>query len=574
MYPLAQCFYLLADSDEVDQELRAGSYLCSRGWLSDWRRHLRVLGLDDPAMARDLFADSVQRVLLLDTGEEPSLLGELEAFAAHVDRPFARKPIGLGYLRLQLTNISARAELHQLRAQTFGKVADAQRKAADAAMAMDLLGQLSNAKDQHDVVERMLDIFRALFAPKRLFYVRLDVDAGSDKETIGLSDQIPLSDDELRRACEFGQGAAVTADTASAAGFMLKLQHDQVPLGVFVLDELALPAYRLEYQNLALQMLGLCALAMERAEALAKLSRSEARYRNLFSAMQEGFVVHEVRESADGLGVEYCFLDVNPAFERLAGVERDRLVGHCLSQVAPAICEVYLERCAELVRSGQPVHFEVESESLGKAFDVYAYRPMPGSFAVILADISARREAEAHVRYLAHYDSLSGLPNRALLEQRAAVALDKMAEQKQPLALLFCDLDRFKPINDQYGHAAGDGVLKEAARRFCMAVRQTDTVSRLGGDEFVLLLPRAGRSSALGVAHKLLEVMAEPMAIEGESLSIGLSIGISLYPAHGADFEGLSRLADIALYAAKRQGRGCARVYESGMAADLVRERG
>jgi diguanylate cyclase (GGDEF)-like protein len=338
-----------------------------------------------------------------------------------------------------------------------------------------------------------------------------------------------------------------------------------------VLEGFALPQYRLEYQNLALQMLGLCAMAMARAQALEGLSQSEARYRSLFTAMQEGFVVHEVRQRASG-GAEYCFIDANHAFERLSGVARDALIGRCYGQVSPMVCEVYLERCAEAARSGRPVHFEAELAAQGKVLDVYAYCPMPGFFAVVLADITLRREAEARVQHLAHHDPLTDLPNRTLLGQRATIALAQMVEQRQSLALLFCDLDRFKDINDRLGHAAGDRLLREVAHRFQSVVRQTDTVSRFGGDEFVVLLPQTNQASAHAVAEKLLATMASPVELEGESLTISLSIGISLYPEHGSEFEDLSRAADVALYAAKRGGRARTRVYEEGIEAELVSE--
>ncbi|MBK5939250.1 diguanylate cyclase domain-containing protein [Halochromatium roseum] len=583
VYPLSQCFHLLADPDLVDDQLRAGSYLCSPGWLANWRKHLQALGLAEPAMARALFADSVRCLVLLDTeaaqqsthaadSTPPTLLAELEAFAAHVDRPYARKPVGLGYLRLQLTQIGTQAALRQARMQATERVSEAQRQAAEAAMAMDLLGELSSATDQADVIRRMLDIFRALFAPSRLCYVPVDADSGSVVSPVSLGEQLSLADAVLTEARMFARGEAMSADTASGDGFMLRLQHGAEVLGIFVLEGFALPRYRLEYQNLALQMLGLCAMAMARAQALEGLSRSEARYRSLFTAMQEGFVVHEVRQRASSGADEYCFVDVNHAFERLAGVARDALIGRCYGQVSPMVCGVYLERCAEAARTGHPVHFETELAAQGKVLDVYAYCPMPGFFAVVLADITLRREAEARVHHLAHHDPLTDLPNRTLLGQRATIALAQMTEQQQSLALLFCDLDRFKEINDRLGHAAGDRLLREVARRFRSVVRKADTVSRFGGDEFVVLLPQTNRASAYAVGQKLLASMARPVELEGELLTVSLSIGISLYPEHGSAFEELSRAADVALYAAKRGGRARVHLYEDDIEADLVGE--
>jgi diguanylate cyclase (GGDEF)-like protein len=236
------------------------------------------------------------------------------------------------------------------------------------------------------------------------------------------------------------------------------------------------------------------------------------------------------------------------------------------------VCGVYLERCAEAARTGHPVHFETELAAQGKVLDVYAYCPMPGFFAVVLADITLRREAEVRVHHLAHHDPLTDLPNRTLLGQRATIALAQMTEQQQSLALLFCDLDRFKDINDRLGHAAGDRLLREVARRLRSVVRKADTVSRFGGDEFVVLLPQTNRASAYAVGEKLLASMARPVELEGELLTVSLSIGISLYPEHGSAFEDLSRAADVALYAAKRGGRARVHLYEDDIEADLVGE--
>jgi diguanylate cyclase (GGDEF)-like protein len=165
------------------------------------------------------------------------------------------------------------------------------------------------------------------------------------------------------------------------------------------------------------------------------------------------------------------------------------------------------------------------------------------------------REALRRIQYLAHFDTLTGLPNRALLADRLAQELARARRTGSGFAVLLFDLDGFKAVNDTWGHAAGDRVLAAVAERARKCVRASDTVGRLGGDEFLAVLPETTSAGALGVAEKLREALKEPFALEGAAAHLGASVGISLFPVHGADAESLQRAADAALYAAKREGK-------------------
>ncbi|QOY95849.1 EAL domain-containing protein [Massilia sp. UMI-21] len=191
---------------------------------------------------------------------------------------------------------------------------------------------------------------------------------------------------------------------------------------------------------------------------------------------------------------------------------------------------------------------------------------LAGANRLLQEEIVERRQAEARVHHMAYHDSLTGLPNRALLSDRLDCALRAAGRSGRKLAVMFLDLDRFKTINDSLGHATGDHLLREVARRLCAAVRDSDTVARLGGDEFVVLLPDIGGAPECAqVADKIIDALATPFPFEGHSLHITPSIGICLCPDDGKDVDTLMRQADAAMYHAKAAGRNNYQFFDQRM---------
>jgi diguanylate cyclase (GGDEF)-like protein/PAS domain S-box-containing protein len=171
-------------------------------------------------------------------------------------------------------------------------------------------------------------------------------------------------------------------------------------------------------------------------------------------------------------------------------------------------------------------------------------------------DITVRKAAEEEIRHLAFYDPLTSLPNRRLLHDRLHQAVIRAKRGNGRLALMFLDLDKFKPVNDKLGHQAGDELLRAVAQRLQACVRESDTVARIGGDEFVVLLPSIeAAQDALGVAEKIHAALKLPFALpQGQSVSISSSAGIAIYPEHGRDEAALTSHADAAMYQAKTTG--------------------
>ncbi len=186
-----------------------------------------------------------------------------------------------------------------------------------------------------------------------------------------------------------------------------------------------------------------------------------------------------------------------------------------------------------------------------------------------MMDVTERKRTEKQVQQAAQHDSLTGLPNRALLYEYCSHILAMSARSSEPGAVIFIDLDRFKPINDMYGHDIGDKVLQAVAKRLLACSRKEDIVSRLGGDEFIVVLPRIGgaRHAAVAAQH-MLQAIGEPISIGTLQLTVSPSIGISLFPEHAMDLELLIRCADMAMYAAKKDGRNNIRIYSTSLIND------
>ena len=176
-----------------------------------------------------------------------------------------------------------------------------------------------------------------------------------------------------------------------------------------------------------------------------------------------------------------------------------------------------------------------------------------------------REESRAHIHHLAYYDTLTSLPNRKMLRSQAERALADARRTQTPLAVLFLNIDRFKQVNDAQGHSAGDELLREIARRLGLGVGSRDLVGRQAGDEFVVVLQQCSNEQAAMAAERLLLAIAEPVPLAGGTVHPNASIGVALFPDDGLDFDALLNHADLAMYQAKRDGRGCLRFFNDDM---------
>jgi diguanylate cyclase (GGDEF)-like protein/PAS domain S-box-containing protein len=304
----------------------------------------------------------------------------------------------------------------------------------------------------------------------------------------------------------------------------------------------------------------------DREEAERQLRESEQRFREVIEMTPAGYVV----ANAEGR-----ILDVNPALCALSGYPRETLVGSRLAHLFEAFPWDQLE-------PGQQGHATVQGFDavLRHAGGHTLHVLLNGStrcdadgrlesITGLLTDITGRKQAECRLQELATHDTLTGLPNRALLHDRLQHMVETCAPG-QAVAVMFLDLDRFKEVNDSFGHDHGDVLLCEVAARLRRILRPADVVARLGGDEFVVAAACTGGGAVAGrpaarIAAKLLEALTVPVTVGNQDVVVGASIGISMYPRDAATRELLFQTADTAMYRAKAEGRNRYRFFEPEM---------
>ena len=255
----------------------------------------------------------------------------------------------------------------------------------------------------------------------------------------------------------------------------------------------------------------------------------------------------------------------NPAAERIFDFKAEEIIGRNIRQLVP---DPIARKMGTDAGQGWQEILRMGGELMGRRKDGVLF-PMEASvsemqqgegvaYASVVRDITARKRAEEHIRHLAHHDQLTGLPNRFLFADRLEAAITRAVRHKTRIGLVFIDLNRFKPVNDQYGHAVGDKVLIGVANRLRASLRKTDTVARIGGDEFVAILEEISSEREIRrLAGKILHAVATPDIIDGISHSLGASLGIALYPEDATEPMELIDKADKAMYLAKRHGGVC-----------------
>lgn len=402
---------------------------------------------------------------------------------------------------------------------------------------------------------------------------------------------------------------------------------------------------------------------------------------SIIDAMSEGYAVHEIICDDNGIPINYKYMEVNHAFEKMTGFKREDVIGKTIKEISPDIDSFWINTYGEVALTERPKSFENYDDVLDKYFRVSVFSHKKGVFTTIFTDISEIKEKEEalkkhkllvecaqdavlyiredgriidanesalrfyqytydellnltihdirhpstrprfehqmkkaddgriifesiHVRkdgsnfpvevsskgtivqngkvrihiirniserkiaeekitYLANYDSLTGIPNRAYLMHELDIFVERSIREEHKLAVIFFDIDKFKTINDTYGHNIGDKVLKTVARRVQGTIRKVDTFGRLGGDEFLIIQSSIEKNEdVLALINRIFKTLDEPISIENGEIKISISAGISIYPDNAKDMNLLLSSADHAMYAAKKESGNSYKFYK------------
>ena len=337
----------------------------------------------------------------------------------------------------------------------------------------------------------------------------------------------------------------------------------------FVIEQLAAGLIPGGFRSPWTQAISCCVATAVAAVALPRLRNiresadlaqmEHARFLAAMESSLDDFYIFDGVPDASGKIVDFRFSYINPNAERRLQARRESLIGKILTEVRPfMITSGLIEKYREVVRTGEPFTCEVflDDERIKDTWLNVQVVKLGDGIAITSRDVTERKRLADHVQYLAHYDQLTGLANRTLLQDRLYQAIVRARRYKHRVALIVLDVDHFKQINDSLGHAEGDALLLVIGERLASSVRETDTVARMGGDEFVIVMPDfKNLEDVRRCGTEIVSKAAKPVPLNGREVKITVSVGVSIFPDDADGEKELFKNADAAMYAVKESGR-------------------
>lgn len=544
--------YPLVNQAIAEQLVAEGAYLLSPGWARNWLPYLERQGFDRQS-AREFFHEFCTQLVLLDTGTDPEAPARLRELGDYLDLPVRSLACGLDYLRLVLTGLITERQVAGAPGDLAASTAES-RLRAEQAVTLDTLGRLAGITDEDEIAEQLMDLLTVLFSPGGMQLLTVDESGGT----------------HLRSRPEPGAPVTEAAATLSALtddyavtddGFIFRIGTGDAHAAV-ALTRLQFVERRQEYVNLALSLAGAFDLALGNARSYARLERaqrdlraSEERYRALMDQASDAIVLVDTR------GV---VIEVNAAALRMLAKQRDDVVGHALNEIHSSKARVGAREAFEtLMREGSAtidgIHLRSPAgeglvvDANFSLIDVGGRRIVQG----IMRDVTERERTARELRDLSLTDELTGLHNRrgfiVLAEQQLKTAARR---GRQPLLLLYADVDGLKEVNDTCGHTAGDDLIREAAAVLSRCFRDMDIVARMGGDEFAVLQIDATPEAAGTIVTRVRDAVAASNANSAHAWEVSLSLGVAAFdPAAPCTLDHLLHTADQRMYAAKRKSK-------------------
>ena len=302
------------------------------------------------------------------------------------------------------------------------------------------------------------------------------------------------------------------------------------------------------------------------------LDKERVKFASIFNGSPHGIVLTRLSDGE--------IIDANPGLARIVGLDHEKIVGKTVLDIG------FWTSMDERSRMIQRIQSDGSVRDMEIKFRHSSGRQVVGALSIdqvsvngqgvllsTIIDVTERKNMERQIAKMAHTDPLTGLLNRAAFSDRLDRGMKKASFKGEKLSLMFLDLDRFKPVNDDFGHAVGDVVLRKTTERITDSVGNDGTVGRIGGDEFVVLVP-FGEEQARSVAQRIVSAIESPFEIDGRSIGISCSVGIAVYPDHGTDEIELAKNADQAMYSVKKAGGNGVRVFGQTDETDRISLKG